>query len=207
MEDKILEKAGEMFLNLGFKSVTMDDIANELGMSKKTLYKYFSNKASLVSAATSAIHSKIEEMIASIKDENYNSIEEEFAIKAVFQEMLKSAKESPMYQLKKYYPDTYSSLMEKEECLFRDCNYENLEKGISQGFYRESIDKEKVMTFYFILTFGIYDTSLLKGSMQEVLAMEYDVLQYHIRAIATDKGLEELDKQLKIINQTTNQNK
>ena len=147
MEDKILERAGEMFLNLGFKSVTMDDIASDLGMSKKTLYKYFSNKASLVNASTNAVHNEIERMVASIKDKKFNPIEEEFAIKAIFQDMLKNAKESPMYQLKKYYPETYADLMDKEERLFRDCNSDNLQKGIQQGYYRKGINVEKQSLF------------------------------------------------------------
>ncbi len=201
MEDKILEKAGKMFLNLGFKSVTMDDIARELGMSKKTLYKYFSNKASLVSASTRAVHLEIEKMIEFVKSQEYNAIEEEFAIKAIFKEMLKNAKESPMYQLKKYYPETYVELMEREECMFKECNGDNLQKGITQGLYRENLDIEKVMAFYFILIFAVHDEGLMDNSVEELFAIEYKVLEYHIRAIATEKGVKELEKQLKIINQ------
>ena len=59
MKDKILEKAGEMFLNLGFKSVTMDDIANEIGVSKKTIYIHFSNKTALVNSVTLSVFETI----------------------------------------------------------------------------------------------------------------------------------------------------
>ena len=52
MKDKIIEKSNELFLNLGFKSVTMDEIANSLGISKKTLYKHFGNKTALIDAVT-----------------------------------------------------------------------------------------------------------------------------------------------------------
>ena len=52
MRDKILEKSNELFLNLGFKSVTMDEIASSLGVSKKTIYKYFTNKTELVDTVT-----------------------------------------------------------------------------------------------------------------------------------------------------------
>ena len=68
MKQKILEKSKELFLNLGFKSVTMDDIANALGVSKKTIYKYFTNKTSLVDAVTGfmfeSICSSIDEICA-----------------------------------------------------------------------------------------------------------------------------------------------
>ena len=201
MEDKLINKAGEMFLSLGFKSVTMDDIANELGVSKKTIYKYYPNKASLVKASTEAIHGEVEIMVRAIKEKNLNAIEEEFAIKAIFKEMLKNAKESPMFQLKKYYPKIHGELMEKEECLFRDCNEDNLEKGIQQGLYRKDIDIEMIMNFYFILIFGVFDKNIANNDISELVKMEYKVLEYHIRAIATEKGLEELNKQLRIIKQ------
>ena len=201
MRDKILNKAGEMFLSLGFKSITMDDIARELGVSKKTLYKYFSNKTALVDASTEAVHNTINDTIIKIKESNFNAIEEEFAVKAIFKEMFKNAKTSPMFQLKKYYPETYTSLMERELCMFRDCNVDNLKKGIEQGFYREGLNIDLIVNFYFTLVFGVFESEMYGGEMQELMKIEYQILEYHIRAIATNKGLQELEKQLKIINQ------
>ncbi|WP_442264462.1 TetR/AcrR family transcriptional regulator [Tenacibaculum sp. ZS6-P6] len=201
MRDKIINKAGEMFLTLGFKSVTMDDISSELGISKKTLYKFFSNKASLVDASCSTIHQSIEETIDFIKSNEYNAIAEEFAIKAIFKEMFKNAKTSPMYQLRKFYPEIYTKLMEREVCMFKDCNKDNLQKGIEQGLYRAEIELPLITDFYFTLIFGFFESDMYSQNMQELVKIEYKILEYHIRAIATEKGLEELEKQLKIINQ------
>ncbi|WP_408023658.1 TetR/AcrR family transcriptional regulator [Tenacibaculum sediminilitoris] len=200
MKDKIIDKAGEMFLTLGFKSATMDDIAKELGVSKKTLYKYFPNKTALVDASTEAVHNTISEAIDKVKSQNYNAVEEEFAVKAIFKEMFKNAKTSPMYQLKKYYPETYTKLAEREVCMFRDCNIDNLEKGVNQGLYRAEIKSDLLVNFYFTLVFGVFESELYSNDMQEVMQMEYEILEYHIRAIATEKGVKELEKQLKNIN-------
>lgn len=200
MRDKIINKAGEMFLTLGFKSTTMDDIAKELGMSKKTLYKYFSNKTALVDASTESVHNTISETIDMVKSQNYNAVEEEFAVKAIFKEMFKNAKTSPMYQLKKYYPETYTKLIEREVCMFRDCNVDNLKKGIEQGLYRANIKGDLLVNFYFTLVFGVFESELYSNDMQEVMEIEYEILEYHIRAIATPKGVQELEKQLKNIN-------
>ncbi len=202
MRDKILEKAGKMFLTLGFKSVTMDDIAQELSISKKTLYKYFSNKVSLVDAATEEVQKAVDEAIMYIKNLQHNAIEEEFAVKAIFKEMFKNTKTSPMYQLKKYYPEIYERLKENEVCIFRDCNLDNLTKGIAQGLYRPSINKELISSFYFSLIFGVFENENYSHEMQEVMRIEYEILEYHIRAIATEKGIIELEKHLKIINQS-----
>jgi predicted transcriptional regulator len=200
MRDKIINKAGEMFLSLGFKSITMDDIARELGISKKTLYKYFSKKTELVDASTEAVHNTINDAITNIKEQKYNAIEEEFEVKAIFKEMFKNAKTSPMYQLKKYYPETYTKLMEREVCMFRDCNIDNLKSGIEQGLYRKGLKIDLIVNFYFTLIFGVFESEMYGSEMQELIKVEYKILEYHIRAIATKKGIEELEKQLEIIN-------
>ncbi len=199
MEDKILEIAGELFLTLGFKSVTMDDIASKMGISKKTLYKYFSNKITLINATTASFQNSIEKAISFVKSQNYNAIEEEFAVKAIFDEMFKNAKDSPMFQLKKYYPETYGLLMERELRMFRECNIDNLIKGIDQKLYRSDIKKEVVSGFFFTIIHQVFESDSFLN-MQEIIKAEYEVLEYHIRAIATEKGIKELEKQLEIIN-------
>ena len=103
MRDKILEKSNELFLNLGFKSVTMDEIASSLGVSKKTIYKYFKNKTELVDAVTRFMFDSVSCGIDGIC-EKINPIDEVFSIKRFVIEHLKDEKSSPQYQLQKYYP-------------------------------------------------------------------------------------------------------
>ncbi len=204
MKESILQKAGDIFLTYGFKSVTMDDIANEMGVSKKTIYKYFSNKEQLVDESTLVVQEKVDEILKEITLAGYNAIEENFVIKNVFKEMFKKAKTSPMFQLKKSYPETYNKLMEVELCSFSDCIQSNLEKGIKEKMYRSNIDKEMVMKFYFILIFGAHESELFGSNMADMLKIELKILEYHTRAIATLYGISVLEKQLSIINQTSN---
>jgi AcrR family transcriptional regulator len=101
MKEKIIKKATDMFLKLGFKSVTMDDIAGEMCISKKTIYKYFCNKEVLIEEGTTAIHNEVYKIIDEIVAKDYNAIEENFEIRKMFKEMFKSVNDSPIYQLKK----------------------------------------------------------------------------------------------------------
>ena len=78
MKEKIISKATELFLKLGFKSVTMDDIAGEMCISKKTIYKYFCNKEVLIVESTSMVHKQVHEIIDTIVAKNYNAIHENF---------------------------------------------------------------------------------------------------------------------------------
>lgn len=194
MKEKIIEKAGELFINLGFKSVTMDDIASALGISKKTLYKYFSNKHSLVEETTITMHDSCLSGIESITNQGFNPIEENFEIKKMFKEMFQNASSSPIYQLKKYYPKIHEKTMEKEIVLFSECLKENFRKGIQQGYYREDTNIDLATQFYFSLVFSIHENTI---ENYKIPKLEQEVLVYHTRAIATEKGLSELEHQLK----------
>ncbi|WP_428223860.1 TetR/AcrR family transcriptional regulator [Flavobacterium sp.] len=193
MKDKIITKATEMFLKIGFKSVTMDDIACEMCISKKTIYKFFSNKEKLVEESTHIIHQKIHEVIDEIVAKNFNAIEENFEIRRLFKEMFQSYDNSPVYQLKRHYPEIYAKLMESE---IEDCNEmfgQNIRKGIQEGLYRPEVNIEAYIQFYYTLIFSINENTLLES---ETLQLEKEALEYHTRALATPKGIEELEKQL-----------
>ncbi len=193
MREKIIKKATDMFLKLGFKSVTMDDIACEMCISKKTIYKYFSNKEILIEEGTEIIHNKIHTIIDEIVAKNYNAIEETFEIRKIFKEMFQTLDTSPVFQLKKHYPEIYAKMMCNE---IEDCNTvftQNIIKGISQGLYRKEVDIESAVRFYYTLIFSINETTQLES---EVLILETKALEYHTRAIASPKGIIELEKQL-----------
>lgn len=198
MRETILIKAGEVFQKFGFKSVTMDDIASELGISKKTIYKYFKNKIELVDEVVTFIHKSIQSSIVCICDSNYNAIEENFEIKKMFRDMFKNSDDSPMYQLQKYYPQTFDKMMKNEFSMFKDCISNNIEKGIKEGLYRQSIDIELTAKFYFSLAMSVYDSNLYTYKKNAMNKLEIDVLEYHTRAIATEKGIQELEEQLKL---------
>ncbi|MFK7077474.1 TetR/AcrR family transcriptional regulator [Flavobacterium oreochromis] len=193
MKNRIISKATDMFLKLGFKSVTMDDIAAEMGISKKTIYKFFNNKESLIRESTFVIHDKIHLVIDEILAKNYNAIEENFEIRRLFKEMFQSYDNSPVYQLKKHYPEIYNKLMESE---IEDCNEmfgQNIQKGIAEGLYRKEVYIPTYIQFYYTLIFTINENTQFES---DALKLELEALEYHTRALATPKGIKELEKQL-----------
>ncbi len=201
MEVKILNTASDLFLSLGFKSVTMDDLANEMGISKKTIYKYFSNKEDLVDATTTFVHAQISETICEITTQGLNAISENFAIKIAFKDIFKKAKTSPMFQLKKYYPKTYKKLIDNEFEIFKECIVSNLEKGMNEGLYKKDLKKDIVLRFYFMLVFGLHDNDIFNLEDYDLNELDINALEYHTRAIATNKGILELEKELNKISQ------
>jgi AcrR family transcriptional regulator len=193
MKEKIISKATDMFLKLGFKSVTMDDIAGEMCISKKTIYKYFCNKEKLIEEGTEAIHQNIHKLMDEVVAKNYNAIEENFEMRKMFKEMFQSFDHSPAYQLKKHYPDIYEKMMfsEMEDC--RLMFTQNVIKGIQQGLYRPNVDIDSVTQFYYTLIFSINENTVLERDAYE---LEGKALEYHTRAIATEKGIIELENNL-----------
>ncbi|TRX36364.1 TetR/AcrR family transcriptional regulator [Flavobacterium restrictum] len=193
MKDKIIAKASELFLKLGFKSVTMDDIAGEMCISKKTIYKYFCNKEVLVEESTTLVHKEVHAIIDQIVARNYNAIEENFAIRKMFKEMFNSSDTSPIYQLKKHYREIFENVMKREINECNTCFRQNIEKGIDQGLYRKELDINAYVDFYYNLIFSINGNT---SSEKESLRLELLALEYHTRAMATPKGILELEKQL-----------
>ncbi|WP_353088190.1 TetR/AcrR family transcriptional regulator [Flavobacterium sp.] len=193
MKEKIIKKATEMFLKLGFKSVTMDDIACEMCISKKTIYKYFSNKEKLIEEGTEVVRQKIHMLMDEVAAQNHNAIAENFEIRKMFKEMFQSFDHSPAYQLKKHYPEIYEMMMANE---IQDCSQlftQNIEKGIAEGLYRPEVDIVAAVQFYYTLIISINENTLYEKDASD---LEAKALEYHTRAIATPTGLEELERQL-----------
>ena len=197
MKEKSIHRATEMFLKLGFKSITMDDIAGEMCISKKTIYKYFINKEVLIEESTQTMHKSLNQIIEQIIAENYNPIRENFEIRKLLRDTFQTAESSPLFQLKKHYPEIHEKVMCVEQF---ECNRflrQNIERGIELGLYRKDLDIEKSIKFYYILLFNINDTTPLERDAQE---LELGILEYHTRAIATSEGIVELEKHLESFN-------
>jgi len=193
MKEQILNTATEMFLNIGFKSVTMDDIANEMGISKKTIYTHYQNKTQLVEATTFHLFDIICTGIDHVCESAPNPIEELYHIKKFVMEHLKNEKSSPQYQLKKYYPKIYTALKWKQFEVMHESITENLKKGIEQKLFRENMNVDFVARMYFNGMTGIKDTELFPQSIFTMNQLMENYLEYHLRAIVTEKGLQTLN--------------
>ncbi len=201
MKDKIIEKATEMFINLGFKSVTMDDIAHEMGISKKTIYGNFNNKTELVRDTVMSVFDDINHGIDCICDLDKNPIEELYEIKKFVSLYLKDEKASPQYQLQKYYPDIFNEFKEKHYSKMSMCTVNNLKKGVEQGLYRSNLDVDFVSRIYFVGMTGIKDEVLFPPNQFPKIRIIEEYLEYHLRGIVTREGLQVLNQ---FINTKTN---
>lgn len=189
MREQIIHKSAELFLSLGFKSVTMDDIANEMGISKKTIYVHFSNKTKLVEAVTFYLFDTICCGIDDICEKAPNPIEELYSIKMFVMHHLKNEKASPQYQLKKYYPQIHSVLKFKQFEKMHQSVQESLEHGVDTGVFRNTIDVDFISRMYFTGMTGIKDNMFFPPEQYQMEYLMESYLEYHLRAIVTEKGM------------------
>ncbi|VAW12639.1 Transcriptional regulator, AcrR family [hydrothermal vent metagenome] len=201
MKEKILEKATDMFLNLGFKSVTMDDLANEMGISKKTIYAHFENKTMLVEETTMGLFCTISQGIDCICALEKNPIEELYEIKKFAMQHLKDERSSPQYQLQKYYPKIHATLRQKQFDVMKDCVVDNIKKGIKLGIYLKNLNIDFISRIYFSGITSIKDKDLFPQDLFPMTNLIDEYLEYHLRGIITSKGQEKLTE---IINSNQN---
>jgi len=197
LREKILKKAIDLFINFGFKSVTMDDIASEMHISKKTIYSHFNNKTKLVEAATFCVFETISNEINCICELQKNPIEELYEIKKSVMLHLKNEKTSPHYQLCKYYPEINESLKKKQFELMQACVVNNFERGIEMGLYRTNLNEEFVSRIYFLGITGIKDENLFPTNVFTKTKIMDNFLEYHLRGIITKEGLYTLNTIIK----------
>lgn len=197
MQDKILHTASELFINFGVKSVTMDDIAQKLGISKKTIYDYYNNKEELVECTTNYLFDNITDYLKVFIADNHdkNPIEILFdSFKFIKQHFKKD--HAPEYQLKKYFPIIYENISRKKFELITSVITHNLTLGVEQGYYRDNVNKDIIARFYYGSLTAIRDNEIFPSETFNNTEVMEIYTTYHIRAIATPKGIETLDKHL-----------
>ncbi|MEZ4984548.1 MAG: TetR/AcrR family transcriptional regulator [Saprospiraceae bacterium] len=137
---QVIEKAEELFLCYGIRSVSMDDIARELGVSKKTLYQHLDNKSDLVKQI---IQKKAEEdvrVISQKQTEAANAIAELLSVAGYLIEQLRKLTPTFRYDLEKYYREVHEEIDSQHAAFFLALTEANLKRGIQEGLYRQDLN-------------------------------------------------------------------
>lgn len=199
----ILSKVHELYMNYGIKSITMDDVARELGISKKTLYQFVRDKDDLVGKfVDNEIEQKQEEVCKCFKI-GFNAIEELFRISAFMNKMIREQNPATEYDLKKYYPHHYQKIVKSRRERMYNYILLNLKKGKEEGLYRKEINEEIISKLYLTRSENSTFKELFTAEEFTSNALFVELLTYHIRGIATENGiiiLEKIKKELEINN-------
>jgi AcrR family transcriptional regulator len=198
VKNKILTGAIQLYMRYGIKSLTMDDIARELGISKKTLYLYVTDKDDLVSQAMLSYLNDEEFLCSQLFTDSSNPIGEML-------EMIKwqfknhgQLNQSALFDLKKYHPNSFNHFIAFKERIIKPRLINNLQRGIALDVYHKDTNIEFIVPIYLHLidfSFGVNATGI-----NNVGKLMYALIKYHLYSITSSKGRKILIKELEKFN-------
>lgn len=195
-KEELLENISDLFLKYGLRSTSMDDICSHLKISKKTLYQFFSNKDDVVEQVL--LHrrdnNRTRKDIEKLKQ--HNSIQIMLSIRDHIIASLNSRMPANLFDLKKYHPDIYQRVNEKDQIFIHDLFIEVIDKGIEEGYFRADVNKE-VQVYLFVkqMTF-LGEPEMISDIKYPVNIIVTTIVENVIRSFATPKGIKELENLL-----------
>jgi len=198
--DRILSESLRLFMKNGIRSISMDDIAKELGMSKKTIYQYVANKTELVEMVLDFMREKESNVCIDGDITKMNAIDVLLAVSRNVSRQMKDLNPINAYELQKYYPSIYREFILKKRDHVYTTLKKNFEQGIAEGIYRNDLDIDLVARLYIQKLVDVHDPEFLSSvnfGFEKVFQVMFD---NHIRGIANAEGLAYYEKQIKMFN-------
>lgn len=190
VRERILKAADELFSKFGIRSVTMDEIAAEIGISKKTIYLTFEDKDAVVHEVASNRMSFEEIECKRIYEESENPIDEVFKEIEVFRTHSATLNPMVVYDLKKYHPKTWQVFQEHKQSVFLEITKRNLREGVEQGLYRSEIDIEILSRLRMEEIDFAFDVNVFPPEKFKQFDVHRAFIDHFLHGIMTEKGLE-----------------
>ena len=200
MENKraFLDKVAGLFIEHGAKTLTMDDIAREFGISKKTLYQYYSTKEALLEEV---LKYKLKEVVVRLKNletRTENAVERMYCRDAMIEQAIESNNSILLRQLVKYYPAIFNRHMVDFSEKFSQVLAHNTQRGRKQGLYRKDFDELNYARMFFQLAMSYDSSPHLDTEKVDRRQYQQAVMDMYLNSITTEEGK-------KIMNQFKNQ--
>lgn len=197
MDEKLIDiiiESANLFRQYGVRSVSMDDIARSMGMSKKTLYQFISNKNELVEKILDYSHQRMVSLLEETLSRNINAIDSLLAMSQLINDDMKLFTPTVSFDLKKYYPDIFKRHMAESQKFAYNAICNNLELGIEQGLYRKEINAEIVAALYINKIEDVHDENFFKDKEISFDLIFETMFENHVRGIANTDGLAYFEK-------------
>lgn len=187
-KERILQKAHELFNKFGIRSVTMDEIAAQIGMSKKTIYQSFSNKDELVDAIIEDHISRNKTRCEADGTLAENAIHEIFLSMEMVQDMLGDVNPTIFNDLQKFHPVTFQKLLQFKDLYLYKVVFDNIAWGIKEGFYREDMNIEVITKLRLSTMFLPFDQEIFPVHRYSLVQVEIEALELFLYGLATSKA-------------------
>ena len=198
MQTKILLKARDLMLQSGLRQVTMDDLAHQLGISKKTIYQYYKDKDDLVKAVVNLELKDHELICEKCKSKAENAIHEMFLLMENMKAMTQTMNPNAMMELEKHFSSSFEMIKNhKDEFLFSLIK-QNLMKGIEEGCYRKDLDIDIISKFRLETVFIPFNLHLFPLNKFNSIEVHTQLMEHFVYGLMTVKGHELMDKYKKL---------
>ena len=190
----LIQRVALVFIEKGMKAMTMDDIAVELHVSKKTLYKYVKNRAELVKKCVQLrVHKEIENRTM-IQSAGLNAVEETLKMTEFSAQVIANSHEKMHSDLEQYFPEAFKLITEFKANFLYESVLKNIQRGINEGLYLSSISPEIIAKMYIAKIDLVFDGDTFPATKFKFKDVLNQVAQHQIRGMATKKGLETLEQ-------------
>ena len=198
-KQEMIAGVARLYNKYGIKSVTMDDVARELGISKKTLYENFSDKSQLVSEVIDFLINERTGFFMEQKKDRKNAVEELLFIFKFYLSTVKAFNPSFEFDLKKYYPSIYARVKKRKREGIMENTMANLKRGKEEGYFRKELNEDFITRLYILRIESLPESDLF--TQEEIFSQELfrEMFYYHLYGVLSEKGLQYLKNHLKKI--------
>lgn len=195
-KDRILEKAADLFMRYGIRSITMDEIAAQLGISKKTIYQFFTDKDEMVAAVVEEEMKENENACRQFKLKAEDAVHEIFLAMENMQEMLKTMNPQLMYDLEKHHPGAYRRLKQYKYHFLYTMIKENLERGVKEEIYRNDLNLDITTRHRIETAFMIFNQEAFPQHKFPMNQTCQELALLYLHSISNSRGKKLIDKYL-----------
>ncbi len=186
--ERIKQKAHNLFMQFGLRSVSMDDIANALGISKKTIYQFYNDKDALVDDVMTSVFEHDEVCCERDRKSSENAIHEVFLAVDFMVEMFKTMNTSVLFDLQKYYPTSYKRFLKHKDNYLHGIIVSNLIRGIKEELYREDLKVDLLARFRVESMMLPFNPEFQHKIKESLATIEEEITIHFLFGLVTPKG-------------------
>jgi AcrR family transcriptional regulator len=188
MKETILCAVAELFLKYGIRSVSMDDISHQTGISKKTLYQHFKDKNDLVNQVTAMLLEEKRKEYDAVTASATNAIDELYKISKLIRKHFGELNPSLMYDMQKYHPEAWALFLQYENDVVYHTVVDNLERGIHEGYFRPEIDVNILSKMRVEQIHLSFDERLYPKNEFDFTEVQIQLFDHYVHGLLTGSG-------------------
>ncbi|MFZ5999194.1 MAG: TetR/AcrR family transcriptional regulator [Bacteroidota bacterium] len=194
IKEKIVNGARDLFLKYGIRSVSMDDIARQLSVSKKTIYQYFADKDEIVTQVALEYLKDDKCQFDKLVEGTRNALEELIRMSLFLKARLQQVNPTLMFDLQKFHGKAWSEWVNYKQTHVRKETVRNIKQGIAEGLFRSDLNPEIIATMRLEMVQMVFDTDLFPANVFNLYEVHMQLFDQFVYGLLTEKGRKQYEK-------------